>query len=151
MALVMNASATAQEVQVFGKYFTFAPGQIKQMQESHVAFLTSRKAYLGFVDLPETLEDLEFKASKEGQKIIADAKARGVASRVQHLNQVRDNELISLKQDLEQANIKGDVRAWMSKGAVNAMKELATYRAKNQDTESNKIKEIEALEKLLEE
>lgn len=150
MPLVLNASSVEQTVQAHGAWFTFGPGQMKMMNDDKVGFLTSYKAYMGFVALPESMEDPAFANSEAGKKILAEAKAAGVNNRIKHLDAVKQNELVSLKRDLEQKNIKADVRAFMSDGAIAAMKEIVGYQKKGQDEAAKKIAEIEELEKLLE-
>lgn len=149
MPLVMNATSKEVVVQAHGAWFTFAPNQIKDMHEDKVAFLTSNKAYLGFVGLPEELADLDTRNSAKGKEIIAAKKAEGVSNRIRHLELVRDNELISLKRDLDQKNITGDVRAYMSEGAINAMQELVTYKKANADVNEKKVEKIKELEAAL--
>lgn len=151
MALIMNACSINQSVQVHGAWFTFGPGQIKDMQEDKVFFLTSRKGYLGFVTLPDEMADLDFRNSKDGQEILAKAKVEGVGKRIAHLESVRDNELVSLKRDLEQKNIKSDPRSFMSDGAIAAMEELAQYKKKNASETEKRIERVKQLEELLKE
>jgi ABC-type sulfate transport system substrate-binding protein len=150
MPLVMNASSKEQTVQVHGAWFTFAPNQIKEMNENKVFFLATNKAYMGFVSVPDELADISFRQSKEGQEMEAKARMQGIASRVKHLEQVRDNELIGLKRDLEQKNIQADVRAFLSEGCIAAMEELVSYKTRKADDTAKKIERVKELEAALE-
>lgn len=149
MALVMNASCVEQAVQVHGSWFTFKPDQIKDMHSDKVFHLVSKKGEQGFVSLPDDLSDLDFRQSKEGQAMITAAKAQGIANRVKHLEWLRDNELVSLKRDLEQKNIGSDPRAFMSDDAVKALEELSSYKNKSKSDDAAKIARIKELEAAL--
>jgi hypothetical protein len=133
MPLIMNATSRPISVCVFGNWFSFTAypkagekttGHIKLMDDNKVAFLSSRKSDLGFVSLPESLEDLEFRASEEGQEILAKALAR----------------------DLEMNNIKVDPRVMMEPEMLAHMRELAEYKSASQDDGQKKIDEMKKLE-----
>lgn len=146
MALVMNASAVTQTAQVHGSYFTFAPGQIKDMQDPKVDFLTSHKAYLGFVALPESMSDLEFRNTEEGKAILEQAKALGVANRIKHLDWLIANETKSLRNDMDKANLKSETSAEFNAPALQgALKEKKEYRAKKADALAQQVDEINKL------
>jgi len=151
MPYVMNASSVEQQVRVHGSWFTFKPKQIKEMHDDKVYFLTSNCAYLGFVTLPDTLSDLEFKQSEEGQKLIKEAEERGVANRIAFLESLKQNELVALQRDLDQKNLKYDARLEMSPQMVGHFEELASYKVAKQDEAQKKIDRVKEIEKLLEE
>lgn len=149
MALVMNASSQEQSVRVHGSWFTFTPGQIKDMHEDKVYFLSSNCAYLGFVSLPETLADLEFRSSEEGKTIIQKAKETGIANRIQHLEELKRNELVSLQRDIDKSNMKYDARLEMASGMVKNLEELAGYKSRSQDAKQQQLDRVKEIEKLL--
>jgi hypothetical protein len=91
MPFVMNASSKEQTVQAHGAYFTFGPGQIKEMSENKVYFLSSAKAYLGFVAIPEEAADVEWRNSPEGKAKIEELRATGIQNRIQHLEWLKNN------------------------------------------------------------
>ncbi len=147
MAFVMNASCETQETKVFGNYFTLTPGQIKNFQD-HIAFeLTTSRAHQGFVTLPDEFEDPSFKNSDAGKQIIAQKKAEGVNARCRYLKEIVYNNQVSLRQDLEKANIKADPRVFASAGEIAAMEDLARYQDKSEDEAKAKVERIKDLEK----
>lgn len=146
MSFIINASLETQTVRVFGNYFTLKPGQIKNFQEQIAHFLATDRRYHGFVALPDSFEDPSFAASEEGAKVLAEAKAAGIAARVAYLKRVVNNELISLKQDLERDNDKSDPRSYMSEGVLAAMRELVKYQDLGEDVIKKKIDEAKELE-----
>ena len=153
MPLVMNATSQEQQVKVHGAYFTFKPGQIKNMVEEKVFFLTSKAAHLGFVSLPESLEDPEFAGSPEGKKLIEEGRRRGVENRIRHLEWHVDNERNALRKDMDMRNMKSDVSAEMNSESLSALessiKELALYRKSMKNAEVEKAEKLKDLEKLL--
>jgi len=150
----MNASARPQQVQAHGAWFAFAPEQIKEMNDDKVAFLTSVKAYLGFVSVPETLADLDFRQSKEGKELMVEVKKSGIANRIKHLEWLKHNELKSLRVDMDKANIKADISSEMtgesSKALAEALKELKEYSVKKINEVQKTMDEINELAKELE-
>ncbi len=153
MALVLNASCKMQSVQVHGSWFEFAPGQIKSMNEDKVFFLSSTKAYQGFVSVSDRFEDPGYQNTPEGKAELAEAKQNGVNSRIAHLEWLKHNELKSLRGDMDKANIKADVASEMStsssKALVSALEELKEYRAKSNDDVQDTMKKVQELEKAL--
>lgn len=148
--LVMNASSQEQSVRVYGSWFTFKPDQIKDMNEDKGMFLTIQCNYLGFVGLPDAIsEDLEFKNSEEGQRIIAEAKKQGVKNRIQYLERLKQNELVALQRDIDRAGLKYNARLEMSDGMMQNLEELASYKTKQQDENQDKLDRISEIEKLL--
>src|SRR5438128_2242204 len=110
MPLIMNASSQEQQVRVHGAWFTFKPKQIKEMHEDKVYFLTAQCGYLGFVTLPDSLSDLDYKQSAAGKAAIAEAESIGIQNRIQYLEMLKKNEIVSLQRDLDRANLKYDSR-----------------------------------------
>ena len=148
--LVMNASSQEQSVRVYGSWFTFKPDQIKEMNEDKGLFLTIQCNYLGFVGLPDKInEDIDFKNSDEGKQIIANAKKQGIMNRIQYLERLKQNELVSLQRDIDRAGLKYDARLEMSSGMMKNLEELAGYKSKQQDQNQEKLDRIAEIEKLL--
>lgn len=146
MALIMNASCEVQTFRVFGNTFTMKPGQIKQFQENMAHFIAVDRRDLGMVALPEELEDIDYRASEEGKKIIEEKRKEGVENRVRKLRELIFNEQVSLKQDLDQANVKADPRIFASKGMIGHYEELAKYQISKDDDEQRKVEHIKELE-----
>jgi hypothetical protein len=145
--MIMNASAQEQHVVVFGNHFTLKPGQIRNFQDHIGHYMMTDRRDFGLVALPESFEDPEFAKSAEGQKILAEKKAEGCANRVKFLKGLIYNEQVSLKQDLEIANIKVDPRIFSSDGIIAAMEELARYQDQEADAQQQKVERVKALEK----
>lgn len=151
MALVMNASSREQTVQVHGAWFTFAPGQIKTMNEDKVFFLSSTKGYMGFVSVPEKFEDLDARSTPEGKKELEQIREQGVSNRIRHLEWLRHNELKSLRQDMDKKNIKAATETEMTSESFgvleDALKELKGYKSKAKDSvreRRDRLKELSA-------
>ena len=153
MPFVMNASSKEQTVQAHGAYFTFTPGQIKEMSESKVYFLASNKAYLGFVAVPEEAADLEWRSSPEGKAKLEELRAEGVQNRIQHLEWLKNNELVSLRKDMDKANIKSETASEMTaestSALTSALEELKSYKTKKSDVVKERAEKIRELEKAL--
>lgn len=147
MSLVMNASAEVQEFKVFGNHFTLKPGQIKNFQENIAHFIAIERRGWGLVVLPEEFEDLDFRQSLEGQKLLEEKRAEGVAARIGRLKEIIYNNQVSLRRDLEMANIKADPKIYASDGEVSAYRELVKYQQKQEDAEQRKVDELKNLEK----
>jgi hypothetical protein len=153
MALVMNASNEIATFRVFGNHFTLKPGQIKSFQENIARFISINETTknLGLVTLPDELEDLDMRQSPEGKAILEDKKKDGVNNRIAFLRQLVYNNQVSLRQDLEKANIKADPRVFASSGEMGAYEELVKYQAKKEDEDQKKVARIKALEDQLKE
>ena len=146
MALVYNASNIDQNVKVFGKHFSIPSGKIKMFQDEIGRFLVIERKDQGLVGLSDRFEDPDYKDTLEGRQELAKAKAEGVANRITHLKRLIYNETVSLQQDLDQANIKVNAKAFMSDSMVDVMRELTTYQKADEDALEQRLKEIEKLE-----
>lgn len=151
MPLVMNASSKEQQVRVHGAWFTFKPKQIKDMHEDKVFFLTSKCSGQGFVSLPDSLEDMDFRASPEGQVLLKSAEEKGVQLRIAFLEDLKRNELVALQRDLDQKNLKYDARLEITPEMLGNFEELASYKTSKNDEAQKRVDRIKELEKILEE
>lgn len=149
MGLVINASAETQEFKVFGNYFTLKPGQIKMFQENISRFIATNETTkgLGLVGLSDAFEDPSHKDSAEGKKELEARLKDGVDARVRTLRALVYNNQVSLRRDLEMANIKADPKAFASEGEVKAYEELVKYQKVNDDVEAAKVQRLKDLEK----
>lgn len=154
MAFVLNASSKQQSVKVHGSWFTFNPGQIKQMDDIKVSFLTSIASYQGFVEVSEEFADPSFSATPKGRAALDEARAKGIANRIKHLEWLKKNELESLRGDMDRANIKAETSSEYTPESVTALKraleELKDYQIKKTDEMGAAVSEIEKLRKELE-
>ena len=103
--------------------------QIKPIVNSDIAhFIATDRKESGIVRLPDQFEeDAEFRSTEEGKKILAELKEQGLAHYLGHLRKTVANNQVSLRQDLEQQNIKADPLTFASKGEKEAMLLLAKY------------------------
>jgi soluble P-type ATPase len=151
MPYIMNASSREQTVQVHGSWFTFAPGGIKEMNDNKVHFLASSKAYMGFVEIPEKFSDLSYRQSPDGAKQMEEFRQKGVAARIKHLEWLKNNELKSLREDMDRKNIKAETTTEMGGESFSALEsaltELKGYKTKTNEAEKErqeKLKELTA-------
>jgi hypothetical protein len=146
MGLVFNASAEDQHIVVFGNHFTMKAKQIKNFEDRISNFIMTERREFGLVTLPEEFMEPEFKNSPEGKAILEEKEREGIEARTKHLRAVIYNNEVSLKQDLERANIKVDPKVYASSGEVAAYRELAKYRKAQEDLDQAKVEELKKLE-----
>lgn len=147
MPLVLNASCEIQHFKVFGNHFTLKPGQIKNFTDEIAKFCGYQRRDQGLIELPAEFEEQDYMNSPHGQERLLKLKAEGVKNRVLALRAVVYNNQVSLRQDLEKANIKIDPRILASDGEVSAMEELAKYQDQGDDAAQKKLERIKELEK----
>lgn len=146
MPLIFNASAETQRFQVFGNHFELGSKKMKMFEERIARFIEMERRYLGLVSLPDDFMDPSFSNSEQGKQVLAEKEREGIDARVKHLRGVIYNNEVSLRQDLERANIKADPKVFASAGEVAAYRELATYKKSQDDAEAAKVEEIKKLE-----
>jgi hypothetical protein len=146
MGMIMNASCETVHTVVYGNHFTLKPGQMKNFTDHVGRFMAIERRYLGLVGLPDECEDPEFVKSPEGQAVLERARKEGIENRCKFLRELIYNNQVSLKNDLDRANIKADVRGFASEGEIAAMQELVKYQVAKDDTEAKKVEEIKKLE-----
>lgn len=154
-SLVYNPTSEEVRVQAYGNWFTFKPGQYKQMRTEIAEFLTIQKAYTGLIGLPNFItDDIPTDDASEEEKqsfaarkalAIAEAKKLGIERRIKHLNGIVKNLEVSLRRDLEQKNIKMDPYAMATDGEMSAYKELANYKSAQQDESLKRAEELKKL------
>lgn len=147
MALVYNATEELQSFKAAGNWFTFKPKQMKQMDDAIAHFIATERQEFGMVLLPEELSDPEYKASPEGKELLEQKTEQGINSFVSALRQVIYNNQVSLRQDLQQANIQADPASFASDGELKAMELVAKYQRAKNDDEQKKIDKVKELMK----
>lgn len=145
MPVVYNATNETQGTKAAGNWFTFKPGAMKQMDPYIAQFIGAERADLGLVVLPEEFEDPSYMNSEEGKSKLEEFKAMGIRNYTKHLRALIYNNQVSMRLDLEKANLKIDPAVLASDGEINAMKLLAEYQAKDDDTAQKKIDEVKRL------
>lgn len=143
--LIFNTLDKPVNVCVGGAWFEFKPNQIKPIYKEGVGqFIARERGYLGLVDLPGSFEDLEFRATEEGKKILEDKRKEGINKRIQFLHQCVEN-LKAMQQDIDKANLKYDARI-DAEGELEAMEELHKYQVSKKDEAALKLQRIKKLE-----
>lgn len=146
MALVMSTDIENVKVQAFGNWFDFKPGQIKNMQPEIARFLTVDKKEYGFVSLPDTLED-EDRNSEVFKQAVAEATTLGRNNIIAKLSRLRHNIEVSMKRDMEMANIKADPFTYVDdkKSAIAMYKKLAKFKDLESESTESELDELRQL------
>ena len=146
MAIVWNPTQDHVEVKIVGKYFTFGPGKKKVMQDNIAHFISTDRKESGLTVLPpEFEEDADYEKTTAGQEIMERLKEDSITHLVNHHRRIIANNQVSLKQDLDKANLKIDPSALVSKGEIESMRIVAKYQRAKQDTEQVKMDEVKKL------
>lgn len=141
MALILNSDIETVNVQAFGNWFTFKPGQMKHMDKRIVDFLDRDKKSYGLVALPEVCE--ESPGSEDAKKAIEVAMQAGRTNIIQHLTYLVQNLEQSLHADTERAK---EVVPSVAKALhLPYYRKLAKFKEVNSDKESEALIEIEKL------
>lgn len=126
MPYIMNALSREVSTQAHGKWFKWAAGQIKEIQNENLAmFLSSLRGEEGLVGVADATMELD-RSSSEFKDVIEHLRKEGVEKRINKLDSIINNLEQSLRYDLEKSNIKGDPLTYASKGELSAFKERAT-------------------------
>ena len=145
--LIMNCTNEEQSVKALGNWFTFKPGQIKSMNEDIAKFIGEMRKENGLMILPESCEDVEYRNSEEGKAELEKIKEEGVNHYVRALRALIYNNQVSLRQDLERADIKVDPAVFASEGELKAMELVAKYQKHKDDADQKKIDRVKELVK----
>jgi hypothetical protein len=149
MPIVLNATNEEVSVKVAGNWFSFKPGTKKNMNESIARFIQIDRKDSGLCVLPlEFEEDADFEKSAEGKAILEQLKADTIRQYLDKYKAVIYNNQVSLRQDLEQKNLKIDPAVMATEGEINALKIVAKYKVLEKDADQVKLEEVK---KLLEE
>lgn len=149
MAIVLNATNETVSTKAHGNWFTFKPKQYKILGDDLAAFLTSNRADEGLVYLPEEFSDPTYSRTPEGQEAFARAEAEGIERYVAKLREVVNNNIISMKKDLQIKNIQTDPRAFMSEGEMHALEQLSKYQNAGHNAHQQRVERVKELEKQL--
>lgn len=159
MPAIMNALDEAQTVTVGGNTFHFAPRQVKAFYNNDIASVITRiKGEFGFIELPAELEyiaHLKPEQQKNGvapehKEILESKRKEGVEAYCRRLRGLIYNAQVSLRKDLEMANIKADPRTFASEGDVKNMEQLVKYQTSKNDETQVRVDKLKELEKKLE-
>lgn len=148
MPYVMNALEEPVAVQVHGNWISFHPGQIKLIHNDKIAFkMISDLGYKGLVGIDEAV--MEDKNSPESKQALETARRTGIANRMKKLKEIWDNLDVSLRRDLAQMNITGDVYNYASTGELAALKEMNRYKKYEAAADVDRAEQIRKLKEEL--
>lgn len=150
MAFILNATPKEKSVCAQGKWFTFKPEQMKQIDNENLAlFFSSNLAYEGLVRISDLFEDPDYRNTEAGKLAFQEAKEKGIENRVGFLKYILNNELVSLKSDMQRDNDQSDPANYMSKAMVANMEELAEYKKKLNEKKKEQVSQIHKLKELI--
>lgn len=142
---LLNATKEVQTVRVHGNYITFPPEKVKLVDEDKGRFICMKRQEQGIVDLPQEYEDPEWRETPEGKAAIEAKKQFGLDNYINGLRKLIYNNQVSLRMDLEKANIKADPAAFASEGELNAMRLVAKYQKSKEDDAQKRVEEVRKL------
>lgn len=124
--VIMSTDIDPVNVQVFGNWFSFKPGQVKVMDSRIVDFLNMEKRYMGFVALPDVcMEDPEHPDSVAAK---AEAIRSGRNNIIADLTKLVTNLEVSLQKDYDMAGIKTTSMSQEGKAHLPYYKKLAKFK-----------------------
>ena len=155
---VYNPTEEEVTTQINGSYFSWKPGQVKQMRKAQAEFVDTNRQDLGLVVVSdprfipsEEAYILGFDKTEEGKKVLEPLRQRGLNNLIQHLSLIIRNNQVSLRQDLANKYPTGDsakmAAAMASKGELEAMRLVAKYKQKTHDNAAKQVEEVEKLMK----
>jgi hypothetical protein len=147
MALCYNTTDEEQSIKIFGNWYAFKPGQIRNLNDNVAHFIETDRKETGIVTLPEQFDDSEYKASSEGMAELAARRQSGLKHYLDFHRKIVYNNQVSLRQDLERSNIHADPAVFASAGEMKSMEILAKYKAKEKDEEQLRIERVKELMK----
>lgn len=146
--LVRNATNETITVKALGNFFEFKPKQIKNFNDNVGMFLINDRRDSGLVHVPDIFfDDPEHKNSEAGKAELEAIDKRGIENFCAALRKRIYNNQVSLRQDLERANIKADPAAFATDGEMEALRTLAKYQAKQEDVSQKRAEEVKKLMK----
>lgn len=156
---VYNPTEEEVTTTINGSYFTWKPGQIKQMRAGQADFVDTNRKELGLVKIedkrfiPSEMDHYipGFDKTPEGQAFLAPYKEQGINNLIENLMWIIRNNQVSLKQDLANKYPTGDsgkmAAAAASPAELNAMRLVAKYKKKTPNNAARQVEEVERLMK----
>jgi hypothetical protein len=149
MALVMNCTNEEQTFRIVGNWFTFKPKQRKQMQDDIAHLIQTERREFGMAVLPAEFDDPDYERSPEtkdaAKEILTKLSDNAVNAYIAHHRTIVANNQISLRRDLEQANIKVDPAVYASPGELHSMGIVAKYARAQKDADNERALEAKKL------
>lgn len=147
MGLIYNTTNEQQSVKAFGNWFTFKPKQMKMIDDKLSHFLATEKKEYGLVALKEDFGDPTYLQSPEGQAELAAKENEGVKNYIAHHRSIIYNNQVSLRKDLETANLKIDPATLASDGEIKSMEIVAKYQQQEDDAAQKRVDRVKDLMK----
>lgn len=146
---IFNATNETVTVKAAGNFFTFKPKEIKFFYNTDIAgFIAGERKHLGLIALPEEfVEDPGYEKTAEGQMKLKDLEEIGLDAFLAHHRSIIANNQVSLRQDLEKANLKIDPALLASKGELDSMRTVAKYQRQEEDRAQQRVDEVKELMK----
>lgn len=153
MSVTINATQETITLKIWGNWFTWKPGQKKVIRDEEMAkFIAMERKDSGIAVIPELMRDdeevtpEELDARRAASVGVEEEECRNALERyVARHREVIANNQISLRRDLQQANIQADPAAYASTGELESMKLVAKYQKRAEDAEAAKIAEVKRL------
>ena len=145
MGIIYNATKEEQTIRALGNWFTFKPKQMKVLSDNLSGWIGAHKKEHGLVELGESFSDPEYKDSEAGKEALALAEAEGLSSYLAHHRMIVANNQVSLRRDLNRADMKVDPAFEASLGELESMKIVAKYAAKDEDLAQKRAEEVTRL------
>jgi hypothetical protein len=156
MPRIWNPTEETIETRIFGNHFEFKPGQFKIMKKEFGEFIDRARKYTGLVVLPAQFDPQDednyiegYDKTPEGKAALAEKKAEGINSLLAHYQEIVLNNQVALRKDLAHHDPHTDpirlAAINASKGELEAMRIVAKYKNKAQDSHDAKAKEVEKL------
>lgn len=154
---VYNPTEEEVTTTINGSFFTWKPGQIKQMRESQAKFVDSSRQDTGLVliedrrFIPAEQEHYVpgFEKTEDGKKVLEPLREKGINNLIAHLTYIVKNNQVSLRQDLANKYPTGDsaklAAAYASPGEIEAMRKIVKYKRKTKDNVAKQVDEVEKL------
>lgn len=147
--LVMNCTQEEQTFKALGNWFTFKPGQIKNMQDNIALYIRSEKKMYGLAILPDAFEEPDYRDSEEGKAELDRVRQEGLRPYLTFHRDVIRNNQVSLRMDLEKANIKADPAIYASDGEIYSMELMAKYKKWEENQAQKKADHVKDLLKVV--
>jgi hypothetical protein len=155
---VYNPTEEEVTTMVNGSFFTWKPGQVKQLRANQAQFVDTNRQEFGlvlvsdkrFIPAEQDHYIPGFDKTPEGIKFLEPYRERGINNLVAALTLIIRNNQVSLRQDLANKYPTGDsakmAAAYASPGELEAMRKVVKYKKK---TTNNVAKQVEEIEKLM--
>lgn len=153
---VYNPTEEEVTTVINGSFFSWKPGQIKQMRASQATFVDTNRKETGLMVISDPrfipAEDayvLNFDKTEEGKKILEPLRETGIKNLIDSLMYIIRNNQVSLRQDLANKYPTGDsaklAASYASPAEINAMRMVVKYKKKNKDNAAKQADEVEKL------